>query len=131
VQGVLEKRSLLGHAQIVVLDTVAWRAVLNEVVGWRFIKTVVNFYDNMLLYGFGSARKNNVGGSETLPRAKKGKGEKRNGTAKKERVIVNAHRLVFSELLLASNRKRMWNGRTAEKKPKDRLLTLLEACEKH
>ena len=44
---------------------------------------------------------------------------------------MNAHRLVFSELLLASNLKRMWNGRTAGEKPKDRLLTLLEACEKH
>ena len=132
VQGALAGRSLLGHAAIVVVDGEQWQACVREAVGWVYFKSVGSVYDHAVLLGFGSGRSQlslaREGASGQFAR---GEAEKLNGTQKKEKALLGARRLLFTEKMLASNLKRLTNGRTAPKKAKaDALLELLAACER-
>jgi hypothetical protein len=122
-EGALPGRSLLGYNAIVVRDSNEWQAVLKEVVAWCYVKCIGTVYDHVLLFGFGG----------TSDRAKfsgpRADSEKTNGTGQKERALMRAKRLVFTEKTMASNLKRLTNGRTKPKPKPDALLALLAASE--
>ena len=117
-EGKQDGRTLLGYKAIVLKDNDVWRAVLREVVGWLYVKSIGTVYDHILLFGFGGERD-----KVKFPSV----GEKTNGTEKKERALTQAKRLVFKEKNLASNLKRLTNGRTKQKPKPDKLHLLLEA----
>ena len=123
VQGALAGRSLLGHAAIVVADAGAWGACVREAVGWLYFKSVGSVYDHALLFGYAMRK-----GEYALPRASVGCAVVLNGTQKKEKALLEARRLVFSEKTMQSNVKRLTNGRTAAPKPRLDALHLLLAA---
>jgi hypothetical protein len=120
-EGALPGRSLLGYNAIVVRDNDEWQAVLKEVVAWCYVKSIGTVYDHVLLFGFG--------GTSDRAKFQFVSGEKTNGTGQKERALMRAKRLVFTEKTMASNLKRLTNGRTKPKPKPDALLAMLEASE--
>lgn len=121
-EGKQDGRTLLGYKAIVLKDNDVWRAVLREVVGWLYVKSIGTVYDHILLFGFGGERD-----KVKFPSSPYTQAEKINGTEKKERALTQAKRLVFKEKTLASNLKRLTNGRTKSTPKPDKLHLLLEA----